>query len=263
MCTGQSAATKSESRQPLSQIEWLHILKTGTSFGNTLILWACPELDPEIKWIDANGTYAPPSCLAKFRTELFAREQWPIGDHISVAQRSEEELKNVVTMIRWPPALVASWYYYFHLKNQPSPGNVTEQAICKAAKRTNILYIMGWMIAGNKDSDGNRFSDDAMVETSCHRLAMFAFVGVTDLWEASISLFHAMHGGKTHPIELANIRKGKRWENNEAVQYASCGQDGKGTPNDGVYKCGLNMFLDRLKQLPHCLRHLPNSGKLF
>jgi hypothetical protein len=36
-------------------IEWLHIPKTGTSFGNTLVLWACPELDKARVWVTAEG----------------------------------------------------------------------------------------------------------------------------------------------------------------------------------------------------------------
>lgn len=252
-----------ESRRPLTNVEWLHITKTGTSFGNTLVLWACPELDPEVVWVHAGGVRAPATCLAKFRPEPLARKGWPIGDHISVANRSEAELRNVVTMVRWPPAIVASWYFYFKQQNKRTPGNVTEEAICQAAQSTKVLYIMGWMIAGKHDSKGNPVSDEVMVKNACHRLSLFAFVGVTDFWDASVCLFHAMHGGVTRSIESVNVRESKRWQHNEPVQHVSCGQNGEGTPDDGVFRCGLGIFLDRLKRYPHCQRQLPDPAQVL
>lgn len=33
-----------------------------------------------------------------------------------------------------------------------------------------------------------------------------SFVGLTDYWEASICLFHAMYGGRITPHEMDNVR---------------------------------------------------------
>jgi V8-like Glu-specific endopeptidase len=47
--------------------------------------------------------------------------------------------------------------------------------------------------------------DDAL--TAMHVLEhAFVFVGVTDRWNQSVALFHAMYGGAVQPFELSNLR---------------------------------------------------------
>ena len=47
------------------------------------------------------------------------------------------------------------------------------------------------------------------VNKAIGRLEGFAFVGVTELYDLSICLFHAMHGGPCLPVEFANTRPGR------------------------------------------------------
>lgn len=49
----------------------------------------------------------------------------------------------------------------------------------------------------------------AVAAEACRRLALLAFVGVSDLWAASICLFHAQHGGQVvEEVEMQNLRPG-------------------------------------------------------
>lgn len=50
----------------------------------------------------------------------------------------------------------------------------------------------------------------ALAEEACRRLQRFAFVGLTDAWEATICLFHASFGGEPHEAELVNTRRQER-----------------------------------------------------
>ena len=45
----------------------------------------------------------------------------------------------------------------------------------------------------------------------------FAFIGLTDEWELSICLWHAMFGGDLYSIELANIRPHRKNVSNDVV----------------------------------------------
>lgn len=47
---------------------------------------------------------------------------------------------------------------------------------------------------------------DAQVQEACRRLGLFAFVGISDHWRASVCLFHAMYGGQIHEVEYHNVR---------------------------------------------------------
>lgn len=231
-------------------------MKTGTSFGNTLALWACPELDPNVIWVKFEGALLPPSCLSRFRVEPGVRKDWPIGDHYSLINRTDVELRSVVTMLRWPPAFVASWYHYFRHNGKPPNRSATEDEICRVAQQRGFLHRMGVRIAGIENSDVKAFTEDDIVVESCRRLNLFAFVGLTDFYDASICLFHAMHGGKLHPSELINVRKGKRWKSKKAVQYADCGTGVESTLNDRVFQCGVQIFKQRMKKYPDCWQYV-------
>jgi hypothetical protein len=85
---------------PLSgPIEWLHIPKTGTSFGNVLINWACSDLLPPKRYFDAKKVLeVTPACKARFRNREAVR--WFTGSHLSLENRTEAELRSVFTLIR-------------------------------------------------------------------------------------------------------------------------------------------------------------------
>ena len=59
------------------------------------------------------------------------------------------------------------------------------------------------------------------------RLQAFAFVGITDYWQSSICLFHAMHGGTPRAESFANVRSSESQMNRtRGVEYKSKSFDG-------------------------------------
>lgn len=58
----------------------------GTGLGNTLLLWACPELEHKVYVHVAAVRGVPPRCKRRFRNEPRARPNWFMGDHISLVR---------------------------------------------------------------------------------------------------------------------------------------------------------------------------------
>lgn len=265
--------------QPLSPqgLEWLHIPKTGTSFGNTLILWACPELDPTQVWMRANGSTMPDSCRAKFRLPG-STGKVKLSPHKSLTRRTDDQLRRVVTMLRFPPTWTVSLYHHgrasdakFYQQTQYQPlENTTEADVCswlETSKRwsPDRHGCMVKMIAGvprplNRELRTNMFLDSmpptpAMTAEACRRVGLFAFVGITDYWDASICLFHAMHGGPMQPAELQNVRPGRH--QGAGLKEVSCVSD----HDMQLYGCAFRLFRQRLATHPHCMKHLPSAAK--
>ena len=46
------------------------------------------------------------------------------------------------------------------------------------------------------------------MDRACARLRRFAFVGLTEYYDASVCLFHEMFGGRVRPNEFKNVREG-------------------------------------------------------
>lgn len=91
--------------------------------------------------------------------------------------------------------------------------------------------------------------DTAMVALACVRLRRFAFVGISDYWEASMCLFHEIHGGKTSTSELVNVRQGNYSSDPESIKELDCGD----TADELLFECGMKVFLEGLKQHPQCM----------
>jgi hypothetical protein len=91
---------------------------------------------------------------------------------------------------------------------------------------------------------------DEMVAEACRRLRLFAFVGISDYWDASVCLFHKMYGGEPHSIELVNVRKGKYAKG--SLKEVDCGD----AADEQLYKCALEVFEENLQRHPQCRQHM-------
>lgn len=256
-------------------VEWVHIGKTGTSFGNTLALWACPELDPSKLWVTREGSnQLPASCLSRFRSDPASRPNWPIGDHYSLENRTDSELRGATTMLRHPAALLASHYHFIReeLDRDPAHVNATARDICTWLPTSPWWQAMGhgmatkqvaglprvWLPAiGFHGFPWDSRPSDALRAEACRRLTLFAFVGITEFWDASVCLFHEMHGGAAHPSELMNVREGEYRAYSQAVREVEC-EDGS---DARLYECGMWLFRHRLAAHPGCQDRLPPAAR--
>lgn len=255
------------SRRQGHPVEWLHIPKTGTSFGNTLLLWACPELNTTL-WITASGVAdLPAGCKAKFYLHPGNRKEWFVGDHTSLENRSDDQLKNVFTFVRSPMTKIASGYHFIQsVMLQQSTTNVTEADICAFARKSTVAHMaLGAQvktIAGNamtvveREYPSHEFGSaepptSAEIELACARLHSFAFVGITELWAASICLFHNKFGGRAHAVEHVNVNRG-RYHSDGSITRVDCSDNADAT----LFRCALSRFFAELSNFPDCMTHL-------
>lgn len=252
-----------------AQLGWLHIPKTGTSFGNTLISWACPEL-PARQWMahSMRESYMnlDPACRARFRPPNFCFRDRLLGCHESLTNRSQAELRNVFTLLRSPRTRVVAGYHQWFVTGdarRTHPGHVHASAeeICALARTSNHSVMapgaMVRMVLGDPLGKGYFFTSAAQpslaqADAACARLRQFAFVGLTERWNATVCLFHAMHGGRAHAYELANVRPGVYVGVANAVREADCGDHA----DERLFECAQQLFNQRLRQYPQCAQHV-------
>ena len=91
----------------------------------------------------------------------------------------------------------------------------------------------------------------AMARKACNRLQQFAFVGISDSWEASMCFFHAMFGGKLEADELVNVRPGG-YKKKADVDCGECYD----AADEVVYSCAVDIFERYAQQYPQCLKQM-------
>lgn len=133
--------------RPRLPINWLHIPKTGTSFGNTLLYYGCPSKisGGTILVKPATRFDIPFECKTNFSLHAgnraaeipipihdkqhyapFCGTHWPIGDH--EALRPETDYAKVVTFIRHPRRRIVSAFHYFTRRKNKT---VSSKEICQ------------------------------------------------------------------------------------------------------------------------------------
>jgi len=181
-------------------IDWLHIPKTGTSLGNLVVLFACPEL-PEGDYVLENAVKNVPNwCLDRFRINEIHRSFLPLADHFSLANRTEDQLRRVFTMLRKPLLRVTSGYHYVRGYKKP---NATAAELCNYFKWTKRIHegfygmtkvILGYHLGdirkGLPTVASTSRPSDAEIQEAIRRVNVFAFAGVTDYWKTSECIFN-------------------------------------------------------------------------
>jgi hypothetical protein len=235
-------------------IEWLHIPKTGTSFGNILVSTFC-NLPTDTLWIKPEGaTDIPPECLKIFRNEgSKVRSNWPIGDHVSLQGRSVPELQKVFTMIRSPRTKLLSG---FHYNTKGTRLNASEEEVCQyvsqsvkahSSKSAQVKMIVGKVMSPrvHKFRDPGIASEED-TQLACMNLEIMAFVGISDYWEASACLFHSQYGGKMSNVDAQNLRPGGY--DKEEMPSVDCNDE----MDDNLFQCAMRIFLGRLRLYKEC-----------
>lgn len=244
----------------LGSIEWLHIPKTGTSFGNILVSTFC-NLPTDTLWIKREGAKIPPECLKIFRNEgSKVRSNWPIGDHVSLQGRSVSELQKVFTMIRSPGTRLLSG---FHHKTLYRRLNSTEEEVCHYISQSNIAHssksaqvkmVVGKVMSSARRADQRplfKFRDpgeasEEDTQLACMNLEIMAFVGISDYWEASVCLFHSQYGGEMSDADVVNVRKG-RYDKKE-MTTVDCNDE----MDEYLFQCAMRLLLSRLRLHREC-----------
>ena len=200
------------------KVYWLHVPKAGTSFLNTIFHWACPRVPSEI-------------FLAKGIRSFYHRnwQQWAWCDveftditpgHFPYVESRDRG--HAVGLFRKPQQRVMSAYAsgLHHYGMKDSDSTRMRNAVLEAARNGDSLgslrTYVNWrgipscqtkMVLGYKCA-----SDEITLDSEDLRRAMdivendFLFVGITEDFDRSVCLFHAMLGGVVNPNEFKNSR---------------------------------------------------------
>jgi hypothetical protein len=209
----------------LLPIDWLHIQKCGSTFGNTLLRWACfPNMTSGI--ITPGGgelsSKFTAECAHQFIVHQQPRRNWPIGDHFTLEPRSNggdniTRLQHVVTFLREAVDRTISHAFYYResqmitgLDEANKMGGGEDKII---ARYENILLEEGNRNAHGQPSTPNYQTYNLMGTSNttgfdaCERLSHIGFVGITRLWNSSIcSFYHTFGRLEALPFELMNVR---------------------------------------------------------
>jgi len=198
------------------RIAWHHIPKCGTSFGNTLVHWASPRLPENISiGTDERAFMQPQSVKDWFWDDgpIFWMKDGNFGNHHSITDAAFAAYRGKFAGIFRNPALRAqSAHSHFERGNE----NLTAYATRIRGSSTKMLAGQGYGLEclllptrfGHSPKFGCHAAVKPDVEKALSRLLGFAFVGVMELYDLSVCLFHAMYGGRCLPVEFANTRPG-------------------------------------------------------
>jgi len=188
----------------VSKLAWLHVPKAGSSFGNTLFTWACPQLpdDAQLPVVESGGIIE--GFYKKHQAECdpgfkICGGHNPLGKGCNKMQKHSG---NFVALFRQPEQRIMSGFYHdrHDYANKGAPIEEYASGVAGCA----VGMMLGRSCGSNK---GQVNADDA--EQAIKILEdEFAFVGLTDEWDLSVCLFHKMHGGKCHSREFVNTRPG-------------------------------------------------------
>eukprot|EP00038_Savillea_parva_P013475 m.210969 g.210969 ORF g.210969 m.210969 type:complete len:439 (+) comp25331_c0_seq1:184-1500(+) len=212
----------------LKHLFWLHIPKTGTSFGNTVFPYACPRLPPTARLSKQDRKLTKTNdckgCLMKTLVEKYppatycdadslARELPPdrcIAGHRPLAKALVYSRRGV-SLFRSPRARLVSAFPYRHAVGiqphlRPGLDNVTtlqEYAMYPGIQGCQLKMLLGRNCGYNLSQP---ITPIKAVQAIRHVTTALAYVGITDFWDTSICLFHRQLGGTLDPAEFRNVR---------------------------------------------------------
>lgn len=139
-----------------------------------------------------------------------------ISDEVDDDFGWNEHKGNFVTMMREPTQRIISGFYH-DMHGYEGPKNATASDYAKVVSGCAVKMMNGYFCGNTGDRQKNVQKNvreakptKDMLDNAKRRLEEgFAFVGITDNWELSVCLFHAMFGGKCHSREFDNSRRGK------------------------------------------------------
>ncbi|CAJ1451940.1 unnamed protein product [Effrenium voratum] len=236
---------------------WVHVPKTGTSFANVLIHQ--PGFCQVDKDFLLDEEHMGECILADFIDKLCWDDCDP--QHLQCSEHVHECLGTkffevegrMVGMFRQPEQRLLSMYYdeqhnFFNYsfcgeRSQPNPPLSVYKEMA-AGMATLMLTVDCDLV----EHQFYKFPPctRSMAEEAVRRVSGFAFVGITEEWDLSVCLFHAMFGGSCHASEFENVRPGSKATENG---YDTSVLEGFRDEFDGmVYQEALRIFRRNLLQ---------------
>jgi len=208
-------------RLDIQRLAWLHIPKSGTSFANVLLGTGCPGLDDgdimDVSFANADGQMVGNfmsshchRCIAGFR---LCPGHNPVG---AACNEWSQHEGHFVSMFRSPEQRLLSGYYAKRhgLRDYTGPFDETHplMSYAKLMQGCTTRMLIGLPCGISHPSTPPHVPTENQTQLAISRLSGFAFIGLTDQWELSVCLFHAMFGGECQSREFANVRPHSYYE---------------------------------------------------
>jgi len=195
-------------------LAWLHIPKTGTTMAEVILhsRTLCP-LFPEDYHLES-GKASQLTTLRYFirghgRTKRLCNDSvlfWPLISHVHFQTMLNSNFGSAVTFFRHPAQHLVSFYFYFRRRYKWRTMNTMLRCCshCQLTMLTHTGCFSGPLGLYNKYPPVVSHADvDHAIQWLQTR---FAFIGITEQWNLSVCLFHAIFGGNGTAAEFANTR---------------------------------------------------------
>jgi hypothetical protein len=200
-------------------LQWMHVAKCGTSFADVLnkLPGMCPDLSIDSPLEDMTRDFGEdlPDCPGAFSEEGHEK----FYDHSGLGAVYESSVKgHGVTMLRQPEQRIISayldyqhtwplWYFGRFAENVVEFAHEVSGCAVRMLTRSGISTDHGHDEA--RPCGGLPAATSAEVALAKERLREgFVFVGLTDQWDLSMCLVHAMFGGECTATDFANLNPG-------------------------------------------------------
>lgn len=244
------ATALEQTLQPrLLPLFWLHIPKCGSAFGTVLAHFGCGSKIPSDQVVEdwCNTDQFNEKCGAGTFLHFSAGHR-PLGKDFDAGS-----LHHVATMFREPrQRAISGWFHHKHDCSRAA--NINDYITCVSALQTS-------MVAG-----GTTLDDE---ELAVQRVRSMGFVGLTQQWDLSVCLLHAMHGGDCLRVEFEPYRVGNHSQASAGYDTKALGLHDTGKlPDDALYNAAKEVFNNNLKKYKvsrsTCLKSIcPNVAEVF
>lgn len=204
----------------INKLAWIHIPKCGSSFSNIIITWACPDIPDkhfvDVPWIDAVWgelkNQLGGDCVKKLELGVGHRKI----DDDSNTHGWKLSKGHFVGMFKEPEQRILSAFKY----GRHGIGGKT-MPLSEYAQRTAGCATK--MLTGHNCNDKVALQESHLQKAIQRVDEGFAFAGLTNEWELSVCLFHAMFGGYCHSREFKNNnyalanKKDEFWDSKKGV----------------------------------------------
>jgi hypothetical protein len=235
-------------------IAWFHCPKCGTTFLNSIYHHPdiCPFTPPNVKVpkTDEECEDSVPEFVAKYPLEVYCPggtsstytilesgdQHWGMTDDIYNSNRGK-----LMGFFRQPEQrVISAWNHGKHSWIQQYTANTVKefaegmQGCMTRMIGTHEALEFGDNLCGMSKPPPEGLPSQDMLETALTRVQEgFAFIGITERWDESICLFHAMFGGPCNDAEFENDRLGY-FRFNDEVPYNTSDLEGFVDPYDGA-----------------------------
>lgn len=216
----EAAKERLERAKPLS---WLHIPKTGTSIGHTILPTVCPPRTfPSHSFIGSPRTKTSlqhimhQHPLAKVCPGGFSTSFKSPPGHMGLGQLwNKDGAWHAVSMFRQPEQrLISGWLYGRHSARAAR----TIEEYRDRVKGCQVRMIVRGGVGDPYRPMSGPCGDASMPPVTKKEVALaiqrvnreFAFVGLTEKWALSVCLWHAMFGGECRDFQFMDMRPGKK-----------------------------------------------------